>query len=115
MSDVPTQAEMEEKIFGTPPTVVAEFYDKQILDVPASNEADKRIYKSRVYLHHKCVKENVEQHRPMQEVDQIRYPQAWEAYERSKDNELSGQIQDVSAPSIGAGFARSKAQSYQGG
>ena len=86
---------MEEAVFGKTPVVTARFYDKQALDVSASRAQGQRVMMTKTYLHHECKKENASINRPMQEEDKHRYPEAWADYQRSKEHERSGQVQNL--------------------
>ena len=102
----PTKKEMNKIVFGDPPVVVAEFYDKEVLDVSASRDAGKRIMTSKIYIHQTCEEENAEGHRPMQEMDKRRHPIAWEAYETRKADE-SRNVPDIQPErSIGGAIAQ---------
>ena len=109
MRDHLTMREMEFEFYGPRPVIEAEFYDHQAIDVDASKEAGKSVYKPRPYIHLFCKQEGVDYRRPVRAMDHKQFPEAWATYQKEKEDERHREIQDSeptrSNGGIGQAFA----------
>ena len=113
MRDELSPAELNLEFYGKPPVVTARFYDKEVLDVSASRTAGHRVMCNKVYIHQIAAKEKdykgrpVEAERPSDQTDQRRYPEAWQAYLKEKED---GRLRSVSETGTCIGGAIAAAQ-----
>jgi hypothetical protein len=93
MRDHLTQKELDQEFYGTPPTVVVQFEDNQVVDVARSRELGQKTMKSQVYIRLECEKERVKTFRPASDQDKQAYRGAWMKYQQEKE---SGRLRQVS-------------------
>ena len=103
MKDELTQRELDEIFYGRKPVVEAEFYDHEVVDIPASKRAGKRVMKVTAYIRKFCEKEGSEHSRVASDADIREFPESWSAYLRTKDNEPR-EIQDVQPETADCAF-----------
>jgi len=82
-----TQQQLEELVVGKPARPNAVFYEHAVLNVPASKEANRRIYDTKLYviLQHPGVKDSVSYEATQKDIDT--YPAEYQQFINSRQGE----------------------------